>query len=67
MWYDKNHMAAMLLAGVIVLISGPVALEAGHELIGAIMMCLGVSAIVIGLLGLRLHANIDDIRSSKKK
>jgi len=60
-------MAVMLLIGVMVLISGPVVLEAGHGLMGALMMCLGVSAIVIGLLGMRLHANIDEVRSSKKK
>jgi len=67
MWYDKNNMVAMLFIGVILLISGPVVLEMGHELIGIVITCLGISVAIIGFLGIRLHANIDEIQSLKKK
>jgi len=60
-------MVALLFIGIILFIAGLILAEMDHNLIGAVILCFGVTAAVIGFTGIRLCVNIEDIQASKKR
>ncbi|MFA5452172.1 MAG: hypothetical protein WC248_01165 [Candidatus Methanomethylophilaceae archaeon] len=60
-------MVALLFIGIILFIAGPVLAEIGYNLIGAIILCFGVTAAVLGFAGIRLCTNLEEIQASKKR
>lgn len=58
MWYDRPRMRMFFLLGAALILVGLGAVTLGHNVPGAVTVCVGVAALMISFSVLRLHARV---------
>lgn len=59
MWYSKGTMRSLFFLGAAMALIGLGLVMMEHTLPGALILCLGVAAAVIGFMGLRLNTMVE--------